>query len=57
MKIQRICAWCKDKMGEIEVECDDEYGCITHGICKDCLKKQQEKVKKYKEKLNETKTI
>ena len=57
MKIQRVCAWCKSVMGEIEVESNSEHGCITHGICEDCLKKQQEKIKKYKEELNEAKTI
>lgn len=48
MKITRVCAWCKIVIGEIEAEVNDKYGCVTHGICPDCLKKQREKVENYK---------
>ncbi len=44
-------------MGEIEVESNSEHGCITHGICEDCLKKQQEKIIEFKNKSKKEKDL
>lgn len=40
-----VCAWCKKWLEEIE-PLDDES--LTHGICKDCQRKQLAEVEKMK---------
>jgi hypothetical protein len=35
--LQRICSWCQKDMGTVP---SDKTG-VSHGICSDCLKKQQ----------------
>ena len=49
MEIKVICAWCKCLIQVVNWDCSDKHGDISHGICPDCVKKQQEKIRVWKE--------
>ena len=38
-----ICAWCKKKMGYVQLDKDNA---ISHGICPECVKEAEEELKK-----------
>lgn len=41
--LYRACAWCKKSMGEVAPHADTH---TTHGICRECLQKEMEKIPK-----------
>jgi hypothetical protein len=46
MKLQRLCSWCRKDLDTGKILSELEYKIFspfaTHGICADCLKKQEE---------------
>jgi len=48
LKVEVVCSWCNGYMGwkEFEFSARDEiHRPITHGICRECLKKEMAKIK------------
>lgn len=50
-KIDRICSWCSNLMGKIEVS-DDMSDSPTHGICESCYKNQMAEIKEIRNSEN-----
>ena len=44
-----VCAWCQKHLGTKNVEVPDGMPAVTHGICPDCKKKQEEEGRKLAE--------